>query len=187
MTGCSNSADSSRASADPGSVSASPSAVTMTITTGTAPNSRAVASPPSLVVAGQKVDATHADWAAVSGTPAPDASSITSPAWRDVPIADGAAVLTFSEGPLPIAVSVVGYDDIGPDGLPVGEPVEDHGVLPAARVTIGDRQLLIDTTDRPEYLAVQFRWTIPDTQRAPGQEDNASVTAAYLLHLTPAS
>ncbi len=138
--------------------------------------------PPVLVVDGHEVEASHADWSAVTDeTPL----AITTPSWFDVPTRpDGAVAMTFRDGPLPIAVSVVGYDAIGSDGLPVGDATRADGVLPAAGVIVADGELRFTTADRPEYLAVQFRWNVPPESRASGKADTASVTAAYFLHLT---
>ena len=185
VAGCSSTDADSTATASP-SVFATPSDGA-TIMAGAALNPTTM--PPDLSIDGHAVKAVYVDWSAVSGEPPADVSSIASPTWLDVPLSatGDPAAITFSDGPPPIAVSVVGYDAIGPDGLPVGEGAADHGTLPAAGVATADSGLTFETQERPEYLAVQFRWSVPSDQRAAGQEGNASVTAAYLVHLTHAS
>jgi len=141
--------------------------------------------PPHLLINGTSVEVTHADWPAISSVPATAAASITSPNWAEiaVPMGDERLTLTFNAGPLPVAVSVTGYEAIGADGLPTGQPQRDHGVIPAAGVTEADGHLTLSIRGRPEYLAVQFRWRALVTERADGLVEYASATATYLVHL----
>jgi hypothetical protein len=143
--------------------------------------------PPELEIAGTRVPGSFPDWSAVSGaSPAPNATT-PPPKWHDIAVPSNGEplLLTFESGPLPAAVSVVCYDAIDATGYPSGAPQRDHGVIPAAGVAKADVGLTLETRDRFEYLAVQFRWLVPEDQRAKGQAENTSVTTAYLIHLTP--